>query len=729
MAQNRWEPVGNIDFRDAYNFGGGNVAIAASSGSLYWSSDDCVSFHTQPLDDSSGLNSVQFQGSFGIAGGDSNRVFTSSDGGATWNKHYLPSLYGINKLTFAGTDTIFACGNRSTILRSTDGASHWTMQTAPGNCNLFRIRVVTSQELFVTSDSGYLFSTLDGGEHWTRTHLPFVHRGPVGSFDIAPNGEWLATGDSTWMDTSTASCVGMSTNNGLTWDVHCIDTFIFAPIYAKFLSNDTIVAIRAGFYRFVSTDDGLSWVSIDVRQNGNYPFGFANYNGFWQTDAGGLRVYGDYGTLLDAPNATSTGGVIHTYSVLGNGGQTFFEGLRNDAAVLHGVNGSGGFVFSSDGGASWLTRSDPNFNFATYMGIHFANDSTGVLLTSQSNTKSFWPPYSTTNNGMTWQKILPTQMPHEAWFFSTIGSNGNLFATSDTGIDYSADSGILWSRWGGYREPYDSNAHVLAFEIMHASFFGQDTAYLHIHTIGNWPSDVFLITYDHGTTWKRSIIDAGYPFSMDFISPSVGVFALDGGNIYRTSDGGNNWSLIHIAPYSYRLWSVDFNRTASLGVVCGDSGFVAYSLDSGQTWHPESVPKFGIRSYGLTRAYALSDTTFLIQGDYSLYLKTFHLSTPPASITPGLAQYVFLRSYPNPASGQIHCVLNGLHNNPGARLDVELFDIMGRKVMDVSDIANLGRNGDNSDFEIDGSSLPPGVYTIHYQLGGYSYGLPVVIIH
>ncbi|HEX5316616.1 MAG TPA: hypothetical protein VFX22_08195, partial [Candidatus Kapabacteria bacterium] len=106
-----WEPVGNVNFRDAYNFGRGEVVLAASSGSLYWSLDNGVSFRTQPLDDSSGLNSVQFHDEIGIAASDSNRFFFSNNNGGTWTKHYLPSRYGINNLTFAGSDTIFACGN------------------------------------------------------------------------------------------------------------------------------------------------------------------------------------------------------------------------------------------------------------------------------------------------------------------------------------------------------------------------------------------------------------------------------------------------------------------------------------------------------------------------------------------------------------------------------------------------------------------------------------------
>ncbi|HEX5316220.1 MAG TPA: T9SS type A sorting domain-containing protein, partial [Candidatus Kapabacteria bacterium] len=241
------------------------------------------------------------------------------------------------------------------------------------------------------------------------------------------------------------------------------------------------------------------------------------------------------------------------------------------------------------------------------------------------------------------------------------------------------------------------------------------------------------VTYDHGQTWKRSIIDANSTiFSMTFLNSKIGMFSLEGGNLYRTSDGGNNWTLIHVGPYSYRLWSVCFNHSGTVGVLCGDSGFVAYSLDSGQTWTPESVPLFGAISHDnhdLTKVYALSDTTFLIQGSYSLYRKAFHLSGPPASINPALAQYVFLQTYPNPASGQTHFLISGLNHNPNAQLQVEMYDIMGREVRDFSAVANLQRGGEVTEFYADFSSLSSGVYTVRYTFGSYSYGQPVIITH
>jgi M6 family metalloprotease-like protein len=107
-------------------------------------------------------------------------------------------------------------------------------------------------------------------------------------------------------------------------------------------------------------------------------------------------------------------------------------------------------------------------------------------------------------------------------------------------------------------------------------------------TIG---SSTIYKTTDGGSTWSSlavTVPSGGRLTAMTMASPTVGWVVASGGVIYRTSNGGDSWTLVTPGT-SLKLNDVFFLDQAK-GWIVGDAGTVLQTSDSGQTWFQRSVP-------------------------------------------------------------------------------------------------------------------------------------------
>lgn len=76
--------------------------------------------------------------------------------------------------------------------------------------------------------------------------------------------------------------------------------------------------------------------------------------------------------------------------------------------------------------------------------------------------------------------------------------------------------------------------------------------------------------------------------SVFFFDDINGIVCGDGGIVYKTANGGLNWSLSNTGITTVNLNSISF-ADASKGVVVGDNGKVFMTNDGGATWTPEVI--------------------------------------------------------------------------------------------------------------------------------------------
>lgn len=89
-------------------------------------------------------------------------------------------------------------------------------------------------------------------------------------------------------------------------------------------------------------------------------------------------------------------------------------------------------------------------------------------------------------------------------------------------------------------------------------------------------------TEDGGMTWAEQQSSVVWLRRFSFPVPDTGYCCGDIKTLYKTTDGGKNWSLIQV-PFAPNLSAVDFPDSHT-GYVSGANGFISKTTDGGISW-------------------------------------------------------------------------------------------------------------------------------------------------
>lgn len=99
---------------------------------------------------------------------------------------------------------------------------------------------------------------------------------------------------------------------------------------------------------------------------------------------------------------------------------------------------------------------------------------------------------------------------------------------------------------------------------------------------------------------------------IEFIDDNTGIiYSYGSGNIYRTTDGGKSWNIVHQTDSIY-LEQVQFTDTKTAWI-CGEKGTILKSSDGGHTWTDQSIKtkEGNLLLYGM---YFLNDSSGYVSG-------------------------------------------------------------------------------------------------------------------
>ena len=474
-----------------------------------------------------------------------------------WFKQINPSANSIiRKLTFTDNNTGYAVGDNATIIKTTDGGISWSQKFIPGPPNLRSVSFPDSQTGYVAGFDEMAFTkilkTTNGGENWTVVGDQFFQRDPAWTvlFLDAQTG---------FVGSGPGKSIARTSDGGITWDlvfndlrfdIYSID-FIdqstgFATTNAYDL--DTISELNSSILK--TTDGGFNWEIIYTEEYGNlYNVNF--------TDGNTGYICGEGPDLIKTTNAGE-----NWFSLPIGFDQVFIHSfyLNNDTGYMSSSNGL--FIKTTNGGINWNTITLPEYFWGD---IYFFSENTGVLAGRMGRI------LRTTNAGLNWTANIDQN------------SIGNLMD-----IDFYDGRGLICSS-NGYilRTSGDAWESILvdsALSFRKITFADYNTA---IAVSGNVN---MMKTTDSGLHWFSVFENAGRPKLIDlhFYNIYKGDYIDVNGNMYRTINGGANWTLRGSSHYIgvTGAFFIDTNTA----VHCTDFELTYKTTNAGINW--QQIPSF-----------------------------------------------------------------------------------------------------------------------------------------
>jgi len=471
-----------------------------------------------------------------------------------------------------------------------------------------------SKIAFVNTDTGYLFNsnselfkTYDGGITWAMQQR-------------FPGAVAMDIKDSTGVISGYSGVVYISTDNGITWQQKSTgfgDNFLKIDI----ISRDTILLINpnAGTI-FKSTNRGNSWqvsgianpnmIGVDFTQS-NLGY-ISKYTGIFKTTDGGTtwqNIYpisssagvlvikffnSNYGLAyreFDTMLKTTDGGVTWTSAAVHD---EIFDIFFIDQTNIFAVGELGMVYRSTDGAQTWVNiNPGPRIWAHDLYSQHFFNTTTGIAVGLRGRI------IKTTDAGVNWQEYATTYTDISDLSF---GSNNVGYAISGLNIYKTVNKGQDWNRLN-FQIPnvWNSNSN-------HCLFFSADTGIV----TATHPCRVYK-TNDGGLNWSVTTGTPGgydYTSGLSFLNKSTGFATFRNSSAYglfKTVDGGSNWQEIgsYQNYYEIQFFNEQFGYASKLY-----PGRLYKTLDGGNTW---------------------TQLLELPSGD----LKTFHFISPARGIVGG----------------------------------------------------------------------------------------------
>ncbi|WP_442267285.1 YCF48-related protein [Tenacibaculum sp. ZS6-P6] len=308
--------------------------------------------------------------------------------------------------------------------------------------------------------------------------------------------------------------------------------------------------VGSGGYVLKSNDNGASWSEISTGVYGNF---------------NAVSIIDNNNIILSTSNSilsTDDGGVTWKNFSIPNSSvnKTFFT----SHLIGHAITNNGFILKTIDGGQNWYaTKDDSNTMPSNFYTIDFVNENVGFVTQAHDDI------YKTTDAGETW--IEMSTRTQTIFDFHFLDEN-NGFATGEYGATYKTnDGGNSWN------------------QIFFQSGFFEGTSmysiYFQDNNIGYATGERGRIikTTDGGNTWSSHSENYNSFSDLKIFDSGTG-FVRSGGNYYKTTDFGDNWSYISsVNHFSYCSGSyfVSENLGYSIG---GGIGDVFKTTDGGVSW-------------------------------------------------------------------------------------------------------------------------------------------------
>lgn len=389
--------------------------------------------------------------------------------------------------------------------------------------------------------------------------------------------------------------------------------------------------------------------------------------------------------------------------------------FKNDSLGFS-MGGNSSFLKSEDVGETWKKiQFDVNVNIKDFQ---FIGDSAIFAIGDNytGNGENMTSKLIKTENlGETWDSIsnFQGQQLRSLHFFN---NDSGIVAGYD-GIYRTINSGISWDTvWSikefGYKYGGLQQLNFPTSQIGYAIGTGRNQ-----HNNPNF--DNFLLkSTNSGISWDLIKTFSGSLTCVNFVNENTGFIGTNSEIIYKTIDGGYNWTELPITPNNNIIESIQFisemkgfatggarNYLTSGG---GSYFFISKTIDGGETW--ATYDTLGIP---LNSIYFINDTVGFVSGDFLLIMKSngiidelpvdypWHLVGDPNGIKTNNLSNIHI--YPNPTTGYLYIQ----NTNPQKAIKkISLINTSGQTIEIRKPVSN------NELIWFDLSDLNSGIYLI-----------------
>jgi len=478
-----------------------------------------------------------------------------------------------------------------------------------GRVNCIRFDPTNSNTVYIGAAAGGVWKTTNAGGTWT-SNTDYLNALSVADIAINPrypDSVFVATGDGYgyevgadfWGGTYSAG-VMVSPDGGQTWNTTGLSygqtqSSIIQRLLISPTNPDVLIACtRTAIFR--STDAGANWTSVRSGHYYDMEFKPGDPNTVYASSSSGIA------------KSTNMGATWSTAGSVTGGGRVSIAVTADNPLVIYALGENGNFYKSSNGGTSFLLQNSPS-SVANFYGYYDAvlacspMDENKVFVAGMNIAKS-------TDGGSTWNTVGTNIHVDNHSLEFLPGNNNVIWCGNDGSVYSSTNSGASWTNLGagiGIKQYYRIGCSTLTPYTMLAGAQDNGTDRL---LSGLWrkigggdgmeclidrTNDQIIFVSSQNGNFDKST-NGGTTFTN--ITPSTGDWTTPmiqdpvvantyiGGweDVYRSTNGGNNWTPISSGQFGGNLYSLAMTEADHNYIYGASQAKIYRTTNGGVTW-------------------------------------------------------------------------------------------------------------------------------------------------